>query len=266
MSGVVNTLGQGTSLSRADFWKCQHTLQHTAAQCSTLQHTASTYSQSRADFRKWQHTLQHTAEHRSTLQYTAAHLHLVASWFLKTSANPATHCSKLQYTATTYSTDFWECVPFVTCSISRERVATSLFAFILSAEEYISQKSARCSVLQCVAVCCSALQRVVLYCSMLQCVAVCCRVLQCVSISLPIFALRASTILKTQHYGCLTWWIESRLDSWISTSHVGVWLCLERQKFWKVKSRLNSPCQQNVELFCENSNRPSRRVSFCLGR
>ena len=37
--------------------------------------------------------------------------------------------------------------------------------------------AARCSVLQCVAVCCS-----VLHCSVLQCVAVCCSVLQCVAL------------------------------------------------------------------------------------
>jgi len=208
----------------------------------------------------------HCATHCSTVQHSATHclnIQPIASWLLKMAAHPATHCRTPQHTTIHCSTPTFGCElifenvskPYNTLQQTTThsnnlqyrllRMFTCRHVFYLSRKVsnlavclYLERwgiNFSKVSTLQCVAVCCSALQRVVLYCSMLQCVAVCCRVLQSVSMPLPIFALRASTILKTQHYGCLTWRIESRLDFWISTNHVGVRLCMERQKFWKVK-------------------------------
>jgi len=70
------------------------------------------------------------------------------------------------------STDkFWE----------QELYTNTLFKFVGCCKRRIGL-NARCSVLQCDAVCCSVLQSVAVCCSVLQCVAVCCSVLQCVAV------------------------------------------------------------------------------------
>ena len=80
----------------------QHTVQHSAAQCSTvqtqcnrLQHTATHCN-----------TLQHTATHCNTLQHTAAHCstlqHIAAH--CSTLQHTAAHCNTVQHTATQCNT------------------------------------------------------------------------------------------------------------------------------------------------------------------
>ena len=100
------------------FWHCaccEYTLKHTAAICSTLQHTATHpiylriyRCQHRASIRRVQ-TLQHTTAHCNTLLYTAIHCDTLQPTTAHYSTLPhsATHCSTqinnilpIQHTAT----------------------------------------------------------------------------------------------------------------------------------------------------------------------
>ena len=85
----------------------QHTPQHTATHCNTLQHTATHGEQ-----RPWivycpvdwhgVGTATHTATHCNTLQHTAAHCNTLQHTATHFDAlqRTATHCNTLQYTAT----------------------------------------------------------------------------------------------------------------------------------------------------------------------
>jgi len=94
--------------------------QHTATDCNTLQHTAT--SSQHADCRVWtwyvslqctatlcntlQHTLQHTVTHCNTLQITATHCKVLQHTKLRcnTLQHTTAHSSTLHYTATHYTT------------------------------------------------------------------------------------------------------------------------------------------------------------------
>ena len=111
----------------------QHTLQHTATYCNTLQHTAICYNtpiclrHERCLQLQRQHTLQHNATHCNTMQHTA------------------TQCNTLFHTATHRFAGNTRGI--CSCSVSFLLVLYPLIPVSMC-----------CGVLRCVAVCCSVLQ------------------------------------------------------------------------------------------------------------